>query len=372
MEELKKQLEKLNAELLDLVEKEDTEGAKAKKAEITETVKKISEAKNAEAEQKAEAEMRSLQKQKRKDDNNMETRSYKNAVEELKRGAVISTRAIQTYGENTKAVVPEEFMADLEALEAGYGSLEKECEVIPVTSLTGKRPVTTLGGKLAKLTAGEKIAEGDLKFVNVLYNVESYGEIIPVDNGLIEDSAIDLFATIKENFAVKSVNTKNEAILTAIESNKKSNDIELTGDFVGVIVDAIDSYAPAVRRFVKVLANTTLRSKIKNAYYSESGKDERVTVTPDGRVFIDSHEVIEIDSTLANETAQGYVVPMKGVKFFKRKGLEIAQSTEAFFDSNATAIRVVERFDVQGLDNEMVKPTKLVNPAGVLSKAKTK
>ena len=63
---------------------------------------------------------------------------------------------------------------------------------------------------------------------------------------------------------------------------------------------------------------------------------------------------------------------MKGVKFFKRKGLEIAQSTEAFFDSNATAIRVVERFDVQGLDNEMVKPTKLVNPAGVLSKAKTK
>ena len=370
MEELKKQLEKLNAELLDLVGKEDFEGAKAKKAEITERVNKINEAKNAEAEEKAEAEKRSLQKQKRKDGNNMETRSYKNAAEELMKGGIISTRAIQVNGESTKAVVPEEFINELEKLEAGYGSLEKECEVIPVTSITGKRPVSTLGGKLSKLTPGQKIPEGDLKFADLAYDVESYGEIIAVDNALVEDSAIDLFATIKENFTVKSANTKNEAILSAIEVNKKSDDVELTGDIVGTIIETIDSYAPSVRKFVKVLANTALRSKIKNAFYSESGKDERVTVDGNGRVFIDSHEVLEFDSTLADGTAQGYVAPMKGVKFFKRTGLEIAQSTEAFFDSNATAIRVVERFDVKGLDNEMIKPTKLIN--SVLRTAKAK
>lgn len=370
MEELKKQLEKLNAELLGLIGKEDFEGAKSKKAEITEVVNKINEAKNAEAEEKAEAEKRSLQKQKREDGNNMETRSYKNAAKELMEGGIISTRAIVINGENTKAVVPEEFINDLEKLEAGYGSLENECEVIPVTSITGKRPVSTLGGKLSKLTPGQKIPEGDLKFENVAYDVEAYGEIVPIDNGLIEDSAVDLFSTIKENFSVKSVNTKNEAILSAIETNKKTTDVELTGDVVGTIMDTIDSYAPSVRRFVKVLVNTALRSKIKNAYYVASGKDERVTVDANGRVFIDSHEVLEFDSTLANETASGYVVPMKGVKFFKRAGLEIAQSTEAYFDSNATAIRVVERFDVKGLDNEIVKPTKLVNPSLRTAKAK--
>lgn len=361
MEELKNQLEKLNSELLDLVGKEDFENAKAKKTEITEIVKKINEAKNAEAEEKAEAEKRSLQKQKRKDGNNMETRSYKNAAEELMKGGVISTRAIQVNGENTKAVVPEQFINELEKLELGYGSLENECEVIPVSAPQGKRPVSVLGGKLSKLTPGQKIPEGSLDFKQLTYDVEAYGEIIAVDNALGEDSAVDLFSIIKENFAIKSVNTKNEAILTAIEANKKSNDVELTGDVVGAIIDVIDSYAPSVRRFVKVLANTALRSKIKNAFYSESGKDERVTVDANGRVFIDSHEVLEFDSTLANGTAQGYVLPTKSIKFFKRSGVEIAQSSEAFFDSNATAIRVVERFDVKGLDNEMVKATKLIN-----------
>lgn len=368
MEELKQQLETAKKELRNLIEKEDVEGAKNKKTEISELVKKINEAENSEAQAKAEEELRSLKMQKRKDDNNMETRTYKNAAKELMEGGIISNRAIMVNGVDTKAVVPEQFINDLEKLEMGYGSLENECEVIPVTALQGKRPVSVLGGKLAKLTPGQKIADGDLKFTNITYDVEAYGEIVAVDNALAEDSAVDLFSTIKENFVVKSVNTKNEAILSAIESNK-AKDIELDGaDVVGTIIDAIDAYAPSVRRFVKVLANTALRSKIKNSFYEASGKDERVTVNGD-RVFIDGHEVLEFDSTLATGDAQGYVVPMKSIKFFKRKGLEIAQSTEAFFDSNATAIRVVERFDVKGLDNEMVKPVKLVNST---FKAKTK
>lgn len=362
MEEMKKQLEKLNQELLEAIEKEDLEGAKAKKSEISELVKKINETKNAEAEKEAEAEKRSLQKQKRKDGNNMETRTYKNAVKELVDGGIISTRAIQVNGESTKAVIPEEFINDIEKLEAGYGSLEKECEVIAVSSSTGKRPVATLKGKLNKLTPGGKIPEGALDFAQLTYDAEAYGEIIAVDNALLEDSAVDIFSTIKDNFVVKSVATKNEAILNAIETNKKSADVELTGgDIVGTICDAIDSYVPSVRKFVKVLANTSLLSKIKNSFYTTSGKDERVTVTPDGRVFINGYEVLEFDATLADENAQGYVLPMKAVKFFKRSGLEIAQSTEAFFDSNATAVRVVERFDVKALSDESVKATKLVN-----------
>lgn len=362
IKELKRLIADKKKEARKLLDEDKLKEAEDITAEIRELERKVEVVKVIEEEELRDLEKQMDQKNKRKEDNNMETRSYKNAAIELMKGGVISTRTIEVNGESTKAVVPVEFIKELEKLESGYGSLENECEVIPVTSLTGKRPVSTLGGKLTKLTPGQKLPEGALNFTDLAYDIDAYGEIVAVDNSLVEDSAIDLFSTIKENFAVKSVNTKNEAILSALETNKNTKDIELTGDIVGTIIETIDSYSPSVRKFVKVLANTALRSKIKNAFYSESGKDERVTVDGNGRVFIDSHEVLEFDSTLANETAQGYVAPMKAVKFFKRTGVDMATSDQAYWESNATAVRVVTRFDVKGLDNKLVKPTKLVTP----------
>lgn len=363
--ELRQAIEDKKVEARNFTEGKDLEGAKKAMEELRalKDQLKIEE----ELEETEKRDLVSQKEERKADDLKMEKRTYDNAVKELMKGEVISTRAIAVNGADTKAVVPVEFLRELEKLEAGYGSLEAECEVINVTSQTGKRPVSTLGGKLTKLTPGQKIPEGALKFEDMAYDVASYGEIVAVDNGLMEDSAIDLFATIKENFAIKSVNTKNEAILGALEANK-DKEVELNGDVVGTIIEAIDGYAPSVRRFVKVLANSALRAKIKNSFYEASGKDQRVTVDGD-KVFIDGHEVIEFDSTLATGDAQGYVAPMKGVKFFKRTGVDMAISDQAYWESNATAIRVVTRFDVKGLDNEMVKPVKLKN--GLL-KAKSK
>lgn len=367
MEELKRKLKEANEKMVAAIGNEDLAGAKEQRSLIADITKKIDDEKKAEEKraldaekEKAELEKRELQKQKelRKDDVKMEKRSYVNAVKELREGKVVSTRAIQVAGESTKAVVPEEFLKEVEVLEAGYGSLESYCEVIPVTSLQGKRPVSELGGKLAKLTPGQKIPEGSVAFTQLTYDVEGYGEIVAVDNFLDEDSAVDIFSTIKENFAVKSVTTKNEEILKQVEANVDSEkEITVGATIIDDIINAIDGYKPSVRRFVKVLANSVLRAKIKNAFYAESGKDERITVD-NGVVYIDGHEVVEFDETL-NE-AMGYVVPMKSIKFFKRKGLEIATSTEAYFDSNAEAVRVVERFDVKPLDKTIVKGIKIV------------
>lgn len=359
LKELRAKLEVKNNELFQAIEKEDAEAAKTIKEEIRTLLNDIKK----EEDEKAEEEKRQLQKQKREkgDSGNMkEKRSYENAVKELRSGQVISTRAIQVAGSSTKAVIPEEFLNDLEKLEAGYGSLEQYCEVIPVTSLTGKRPVTELGGKLNKLTPGGKIPEGDLAFTQVQYDCEAYGEIIAVDNSLEEDAAVDLFGSIKENFAVKAVNTKNEHILAQVDANKESAVISLAeGDIIDLICAGIDAYKPSVRKFVKVLADSTLRSKIKNHKVADGHRDDRVTIE-NGNIYIDGHEVIEIDAELvASGDALGYIAPMKAIKFFKRKAIEIATSKEAFFDSNAEAIRVVERHDVKALDKKLVKSKKI-------------
>lgn len=357
--EIRSLIEKTNKELLEAVKKENLDLAKEKRSEIKKLTEDLEKAETDEAD---EAEKRNLQTQKKnkvREEVNKEKRSYANAVKELATGKTISTRAIQVSGGSTEAVIPEEFLNDLETLEAGYGSLEQYCEVIPVTSLTGKRPVSELSGKLNKLTPGQKIPEGALEFSQIQYDCEGYGELVAVDRQLDEDSAVDLFGVIKENFVVKSVNTKNELILAQVEANKESTTISLAdGEVVDLICAAIDNYKPSVRRFVKILATSSLRSKLKNAKASDGHRDDRITVE-NGKVFIDGHEVVEYDSTLGDADALGYVVPMKAIKFFKRKAIEIATSNEAFFDSNAQAIRVVERLDVKALDKAILKSKKI-------------
>ena len=355
--EIRSLIEKTSKELLEAVNQENLDLAKEKRSEIKKLTKDLEKAEEEEEEEADEAEKRSLQTQRKnkgREEVNEEKRSYANAAKELATGKTISTRAIQVSGGSTKAVIPEEFLNDLETLEAGYGSLEQYCEVIPVTSLTGKRPVSELSGKLNKLTPGQKIPEGALDFSQIQYDCEGYGELVAVDRQLDEDSAVDLFGVIKENFVVKSVNTKNELILAQVEANKESTVISLAD----LICKAIDAYKPSVRRFVKVLATSTLRSKLKNAMVSDGHRDDRITVE-NGKVFIDGHEVVEYDSTLGDTDALGYVVPMKAIKFFKRKAIEIATSNEAFFDSNAQAIRVVERLDVKALDKDILKSKKI-------------
>ena len=360
--EIRSLIEKTSKELLEAVNQENLDLAKEKRSEIKKLTKDLEKAEEEEEEEADEAEKRSLQTQRKnkgREEVNEEKRSYANAAKELATGKTISTRAIQVSGGSTKAVIPEEFLNDLETLEAGYGSLEQYCEVIPVTSLTGKRPVSELSGKLNKLTPGQKIPEGALTFTQLQYDCNGYGELVAVDNQLDADSAVDLFGVIKENFVVKSVNTKNELILAQVEANKESDPISLaTGKVVDLICDGIDAYKPSVRRFVKVLATSALRSKLKNAMVSDGHRDDRITVE-NGKVFVDGHEVVEYDSTLGNDEALGYVVPMKAIKFFKRKAIEIATSNEAFFDSNAQAIRVVERLDVKALDKALLKSKKI-------------
>lgn len=366
--EIKAKIETENRSLMDLIEKEDLEGAKAKKVEIRKLMDDLEKAEKEEKQEEEEIEKRKLldQDKDKGGHEKVEKRSYENAAKLLGEKKVISTRAIVINGETTNAVVPETFLKEVETLKAGYGSLKQYCEVIPVSTPQGKRPVSELGGKLAKLTPGQKIPEGDLAFTQITYDAEAYGEIIAVDRDYSSDAAVDLFATIRDGFAVKSVNTENAEILTQVNTNCNTTTIDIKSKTASEIIDAIlakiDNYKPSVRSSVKILADTALRSVIKNAKATDGHKDERVTVNGD-KVYIEGKEVIEFDTSIASGLARGYVIPMKAIKFFDRKAVEIRVSDQIYFDSNADAISITERFDVVPLAKDIVKGFKIVASA---------
>ena len=80
-------------------------------------------------------------------------------------------------------------------------------------------------------------------------------------------------------------------------------------------------------------------------------------------MYVDNMEVVEIDPDQMNTTDATDVVAYLGnphaIKFFDRKTIEIAMSTEVLFEYNAKAMRVIERFDVVPVDDEMLKFTKI-------------
>lgn len=336
-------------------------------ADMVEIKKIESEAKTQEELSKLNKELEELRKLKNTENtenkgvSQMEKRSYKNSIKVIKEGKTVSNRAIVVHGATTEAVVPEQFIKELEVLKEGYGSLKNEVtEVIPVNTLDGRKSIAQLGGKLAKITAGNRLPVGDIEFEQMAFHVDAYGEIVEVDNQLAEDSAVDIFNIIKDQFAEKAVNAENEEILAQIDAVKGTDLTIGATNVVDALVEAIDEYKPAVRKRVMILASQELINKVKSARIGAKGViDERVSVDMNGNVLIEGHKMVEIDPALIPVTATdvvAYMVVKGATKFFDRKGIEIKVSEEVLFDQNADAIRVVERFDVVAMEQDIVKP----------------
>ncbi|MGL5086679.1 MAG: phage major capsid protein [Clostridium sp.] len=257
-------------------------------------------------------------------------------------------RALVTLSGNG-ALMPEGFINQLIILRKGFPSLKNYCHVIPVTNNTGRMPVATLGtNKLVKMSSGTAISEGAKATTQVKYAVEDFGKIIPIENSLTEDEVVGIIEEIiTPDFAEGAVAAENEEIITII----KDKATEVTGviDYIG-LENVIDGSLPAVKSGLVTVTN------IKGYCYLKSRKDKEgrslnlITVV-NGVEYFASKPIVTLDDTEV-ESKEGhytfYIGNLKeAVKFFDRKGLEIATSDQVLFDYNQTAVRAVERFDVQ-------------------------
>lgn len=343
---------------------------KQKEVEALKADIKVAEEKRALEDEKAKAEeeLRALKSQIENNSKGgnlkMETRSFENALVEIKKGATVSNRAINVAGVGTKAVIPEQFITEIEALKAGYGALKPYCHVIPVSTLDGRKPVHKFGGKLTKITAGNKLDASNVNFTEVKFNCEAYGDLVEVDNQLMEDSAIDIFGIVREEFAGKAVASENNEILEvmATMATKTLTLSQSTKTAIDQIIEQKMGYKPAVRRGMCIFATAPFIGRLMNESIVDGMRDERVQIV-NGVMYVDNMEVVEIDPDQMNTTDVTDVVAYLGnghaIKFFDRKTIEIAMSTEVLFEYNAKALRIIERFDIADVNDEMLKFTKI-------------
>lgn len=276
--------------------------------------------------------------------------------EEMEVYNLASTGQIEHSPEKGGYLVPEEQGKQLKEFRRYKVSLKELCNVVPVTTMTGKFPVAKdQKGKLIEFDELSEIGQTDLTFAQQEWSVKDYGDIIPVSNTLLEDTVFPLISIIGGNLTTKAVNTENEKILALL----KTANTKVTGkDYKDISTILNKTLDPALANIAKIITNQSCFDHLDKL----EDKNGHPLLTPDltdpTKKLFKGKEIIVLTDEMLPQDAKKYPLYIGDVKefvnFYDRKGVEIAQSTEAGFTKNATLLRAIERFDVKVVDQDAV------------------
>ncbi len=250
---------------------------------------------------------------------------------------------------DNQAVLPKQFINELELIEKGYGSLEEYCHVIPVTKNEGTKPVFEPNDEeFSEVAEGDVIGETGLKTTDISFKCSKVGTITSLSSEVVEDAEVDVEYLAKEQFTVKDVTTKNVRICNIIKEACKDNKID--GTSYKDINKVIDTSIPAVKNGLKTFTNELGYSYLKNLE-DKQGRNLNLITELNGKYYFNGKELVVTDSTYLTSGEDGkldfYVLNSKEViKFFKRKGITVAKSSEAGFDDDTVKLRILGRFGV--------------------------
>lgn len=246
------------------------------------------------------------------------------------------------------AVVPKQFINQIQEIKKGYGSLKEYTDVIVVTKNEGTIPVVDLDqNEFPEVLEGDNIIDGTLVTTELTFKCKKHGLIQSLTSELIDDAEVEIESLAKKNFTEIVVRAENTKILKVI----KDNAIEVAGA-TGYkdIQMTIDKTVKAAKSGLATYTNTTGFAYLKNLDDKEDRSLNLVTEIG-GKFYFHGKELIEVEDELLPATLEKpyvfYVVNTKeAVKYCDRKALTLARSTEAGFKDDTVKLRILERFDV--------------------------
>ncbi|HBJ1646507.1 TPA: phage major capsid protein [Clostridium botulinum] len=268
-------------------------------------------------------------------------------------------RAVIKTSDNA-AVLPKQFINDLEEIKKGYGSLKGYCDVIPVTKNEGTKPVVDYDqNELADIAEGEDIVDGSLVTTDISFKCTKVGLIQTLSSELVEDAEIEIEGIARTNFTEISVAKENKKIIKVVDES--ATVVEAT-DYTA-LEDVMAKALPTVKTNLVTLCNVEGYALLKNMKDKQGRSLNLITTVGDIEVF-NGKPIITFDSSLVKATEGKscifYSLSIKeAVKFFDRNGATIARSTEAGFNNDTVKLRILERLDVKQGSKRSVKKIEL-------------
>lgn len=296
-----------------------------------------------------DAEKRDFEKNKDNTKNIVvdEVRSFTKAV--LHNDMTEEERATVKTTDNA-AVLPGQFINQLEAYRDGFSPLKQDCDVIPVTTKTGSKPTYNAdqNGKFKDIAEGDAIEDGTMITNSIDFTVKKVGIKVPLSSELIDDAEIEIETAVRDTFSESAVMTENYNIIKVLNDN--ATVVDDATDYTA-IYKAVTSQKPSVRKGIKIYLNEAAYTDLANMKDKNGNDMNLIKVGPNGEEYYKNIPIREFDSTYVTpsdgKTCVIFVANTKeAVKFFDRTNGVTADKWYDH-DNQITKLSVTERIDIK-------------------------
>lgn len=261
--------------------------------------------------------------------------------------------------------IPVDVQTTIHTLVRQFDSLQEYVNVEKVTTTSGSR-VYEKWSDITPLTAldtedGEIPANDDPALYLIKYLIKRYAGISTVTNSLLKDTAENILAWLSKWIAKKVVVTRNTKILAAIDGIKAAQkkdvtDVDGIKDIVNVQLD------PAIEATSMFITNQDGYNVLDKAKRSDGQYLLQKDVTSaTGYTFLGKPIKKIATRFLPNKGTQAapkfplYIGDMKeAVTLYDRENMSLLTTNigGGAFETDTTKVRVIDRFDVQLVDDE--------------------
>ena len=258
-------------------------------------------------------------------------------------------RAVVKTTDNA-AVLPSQFINQLESYRDGFAPLKGDCDVIPVTTKSGSKPTYNAdqNGKLKNIAEGDAIEDGSMVTSPISFEVKKVGIKVQLSSELVDDAEVEIEAAVKDTFAESAVMTENYNIIKVLDDNATA--VTDATDYTA-IENAMALSKPSVRNGLITYVNEAAYADIKNKKDKNGNNMNLITVGANGVEYFNNRPIKEFDSSFVTPSEGKKCVifvanPKEAVKFFDRTNGVTADKWYDH-DTQVNKLAVTERIDIK-------------------------
>ncbi len=259
---------------------------------------------------------------------------------------------------NGGLTIPDDVQQQIRTLVRQQFSLQSIVNVESVTTTHGSRTYE----KLADITPlveldedGKAIGDNDDPELTVVkYLIHEYAGINTATNSLLKDTVANILQWLTNWIAKKVVVTRNLKILEVMNKAPKKPTIAKFDDVKDLENNTLDPAIESTSSFLTNQSGYNVLSKLKDA-------DGRYLMQPDvtqpDRYLIDGKPVLRIADKWLPDVSGSHPLYFgdfkQAITLFDRENMELTTTNigGGAFETNTTKVRVIERFDVEMVDD---------------------
>lgn len=259
---------------------------------------------------------------------------------------------------NGGLTIPDDVQQQIRTLVRQQFSLQSIVNVESVTTTHGSRTYE----KLADITPlveldedGKAIGDNDDPELTVVkYLIHEYAGINTATNSLLKDTVANILRWLTNWIAKKVVVTRNLKILEVMNKAPKKPTIAKFDDVKDLENNTLDPAIESTSSFLTNQSGYNVLSKLKDA-------DGRYLMQPDvtqpDRYLIDGKPVLRIADKWLPDVSGSHPLYFgdfkQAITLFDRENMELTTTNigGGAFETNTTKVRVIDRFDVEMVDD---------------------